>query len=444
MKPLGTVGGRACWSLIALTLVATGCGSRRSNPAARPPRARTLRVAAASDLQVALPALAERFTEESGVKTSLTFGASGQLAEQIKQGAPFDVFLAANQSFVNDLAAAGFIPPDSVRPYARGTLVLVVAPRVRALDPEAVGPAAVGGEEDRARQPRLRAVRGRRQAGAGAGGPLAGGGDEDRSGRNGAPGLAVRPVGQRRGRSRGRSRSPTCPRSASSRSIPSSTTRSCRAWASSAHAASGAGREIHPVRPGCRGAGHLIQVWFLPGRVGPLTGESGPCAQCLMISAPLWLSLRVAALATLLIVALGIPLALLLARGRFPGKGLLAGFLTLPLVLPPTVLGYYLLQLLGRRAWLGLWLERTWGVDHRLPLVGGGGGVRRGGVPALPAAGAGGDRERGPGARGRGAAAGTERVFGVLVDHAARSPGAGWRPGPCSRSPAPSATSARR
>jgi molybdate transport system permease protein len=78
--------------------------------------------------------------------------------------------------------------------------------------------------------------------------------------------------------------------------------------------------------------------------------------------APLWLSLRVAFLATVLIVAAGVPLALLLARGRFPGKGLLAGALALPLVLPPTVLGYYLLQLLGRRTWLGLWLEQTWGV----------------------------------------------------------------------------------
>jgi molybdate transport system permease protein len=78
--------------------------------------------------------------------------------------------------------------------------------------------------------------------------------------------------------------------------------------------------------------------------------------------APLWLSLRVATLATVAIVALGVPIALVLARGRFPGKGVLAGVLTLPLVLPPTVLGYYLLQLLGRRTWLGLWLERTWGV----------------------------------------------------------------------------------
>ena len=69
--------------------------------------------------------------------------------------------------------------------------------------------------------------------------------------------------------------------------------------------------------------------------------------------APLWLSMRVASLATVLIVAAGLPLAYLLARGRFPGKGLLAGLLVLPLVLPPTVLGYYLLQILGRRAWLG-------------------------------------------------------------------------------------------
>jgi molybdate transport system permease protein len=78
--------------------------------------------------------------------------------------------------------------------------------------------------------------------------------------------------------------------------------------------------------------------------------------------APLWLSLRVAALATLAIVAIGLPLALVLARGRFPGRGLLAGVLVLPLVLPPTVLGFGLLQVLGRRAPVGMWLEATFGV----------------------------------------------------------------------------------
>ncbi len=77
---------------------------------------------------------------------------------------------------------------------------------------------------------------------------------------------------------------------------------------------------------------------------------------------PFWLSLRVASLATLLIVAVGLPVALTLARARFPGKGLVAGILVLPLVLPPTVLGYYLLQILGRRSPLGHWLEQTLGV----------------------------------------------------------------------------------
>lgn len=77
--------------------------------------------------------------------------------------------------------------------------------------------------------------------------------------------------------------------------------------------------------------------------------------------APLLLSLRVAALATLLIAVVGLPAALLLARGRFVGRELLGGLLTLPLVLPPTVLGFGLLQLLGRRGPLGILLERTLG-----------------------------------------------------------------------------------
>jgi molybdate transport system permease protein len=77
---------------------------------------------------------------------------------------------------------------------------------------------------------------------------------------------------------------------------------------------------------------------------------------------PLWLSLRVASLATLLIVAVGLPTALFLARARFPGKALLAGILILPLVLPPTVLGYCLLLFLGKRSLLGHWLQETLGI----------------------------------------------------------------------------------
>ena len=77
---------------------------------------------------------------------------------------------------------------------------------------------------------------------------------------------------------------------------------------------------------------------------------------------PLWLSVRVAAAATVLIVAAGLPAAFWLARVQFSGKGLLTGLLVLPLVLPPTVLGYLLLHLLGRRTWLGGWLEQGLGV----------------------------------------------------------------------------------
>jgi molybdate transport system permease protein len=65
------------------------------------------------------------------------------------------------------------------------------------------------------------------------------------------------------------------------------------------------------------------------------------------------LSVRVALLATALNALLGIPLAWLLARRRFPGRTLVDLLVTLPLVLPPTVTGYYLIVLLGRRGWLG-------------------------------------------------------------------------------------------
>jgi len=79
---------------------------------------------------------------------------------------------------------------------------------------------------------------------------------------------------------------------------------------------------------------------------------------------PLWLSLRVAGAATLLVLMAGIPLAWMLARRNFPGKELLGAMASLPLVLPPTVLGYYLLVLLGNQSPLGRWLN-----EQGFPLV---------------------------------------------------------------------------
>jgi molybdate transport system permease protein len=76
---------------------------------------------------------------------------------------------------------------------------------------------------------------------------------------------------------------------------------------------------------------------------------------------PLWLSLRVAAAATLISLAAGIWLAWLLANKRFRGKDVLDAITTLPLALPPTVLGYYLLVVIGRRSIIGEVWERVTG-----------------------------------------------------------------------------------
>lgn len=72
---------------------------------------------------------------------------------------------------------------------------------------------------------------------------------------------------------------------------------------------------------------------------------------------PLLLSLKVAGLATLLNLVLGVAAAWGLSRWRSPLRDFIDSILTLPLVLPPTVLGYYLLVLFGRRGTFGAWLE---------------------------------------------------------------------------------------
>jgi molybdate transport system substrate-binding protein len=117
------------------TTALSGCevGQRGAHQAAGDHSAdpRPLRIAAASDLQRVLPRLVERFQARTQATTTLTFDSSGRLAEQIRAGAPFDVFLSANTRFVTDLASEGLIVSETVRPYARGSLVLCVHKSVR-------------------------------------------------------------------------------------------------------------------------------------------------------------------------------------------------------------------------------------------------------------------------------------------------------------------------
>jgi molybdate transport system permease protein len=77
---------------------------------------------------------------------------------------------------------------------------------------------------------------------------------------------------------------------------------------------------------------------------------------------PLLLTLKVAGWATVLATVAGVLVAFAVARLRFPGRELLDAMMTLPMVMPPTVLGYYLLVLVGRRGPIGGWLESTFGI----------------------------------------------------------------------------------
>ena len=86
-----------------------------------------------------------------------------------------------------------------------------------------------------------------------------------------------------------------------------------------------------------------------------------------LLAEPAWvalrLSLKVACWATVIDLVLGVAFGYLLARKRFPGRELLDALLTLPMVMPPTVLGYYLLVVIGRQGVLGAWLQKSFGIN---------------------------------------------------------------------------------
>jgi len=97
-----------------LTVLTAGCR----------PAAGELTVSAAADLTYAFQEIAAQFEAATGQRVAFNFGSTGQLAQQIEQGAPVDLFAAANISFVEDLAARGLVLPDTVQLYARGRIVL--------------------------------------------------------------------------------------------------------------------------------------------------------------------------------------------------------------------------------------------------------------------------------------------------------------------------------
>lgn len=93
----------------------SGAGARQGEP---------LRIAAAADLALAFGEIKTDFEKRTGKKVEMSFGSTGLLAKQIAEGAPFDVFAAANVSFVDDVVKAGACDAHTKALYARGRIVV--------------------------------------------------------------------------------------------------------------------------------------------------------------------------------------------------------------------------------------------------------------------------------------------------------------------------------
>lgn len=106
-----------------LAIVLAGCSP--VSPASTPASAE-LTVAAAADLQFAFTEIGELYEKETGNTIIFSFGSTGQLAQQIENGAPFDLFAAANVDFIDALAQKKLVVADTIALYGRGRIVLAV------------------------------------------------------------------------------------------------------------------------------------------------------------------------------------------------------------------------------------------------------------------------------------------------------------------------------
>lgn len=107
--------------LLPGTLIVFRSVNRVPNVEAAPP---SIILAAAADLFPVLGIIVKDFTEKTGIPVRVSYGASGEFALEIRNGAPFDVFLSADSSFPEKLVQEHLANPDTLKIYARGSLVL--------------------------------------------------------------------------------------------------------------------------------------------------------------------------------------------------------------------------------------------------------------------------------------------------------------------------------
>jgi molybdate transport system substrate-binding protein len=103
-------------------LLIPSCSQRSANDNEANPK--KLYVAAAADLAPAFEEIGRGFEQETGIQVVYSFGSTGTLAKQIENGAPMDLFAAANIEFIDGLARKGLIIPDTKALYARGRITI--------------------------------------------------------------------------------------------------------------------------------------------------------------------------------------------------------------------------------------------------------------------------------------------------------------------------------
>ena len=102
------------FQIILFSIAVTACSSKSESK---------LTIAAAANMQLALTDITKAFTQETGIEVEVILSSSGKLNAQIKEGAPYDVFVSADMQFPQDLYETGFTE-EAPKVYANGTLVL--------------------------------------------------------------------------------------------------------------------------------------------------------------------------------------------------------------------------------------------------------------------------------------------------------------------------------
>lgn len=358
--------------LVAASLLPRGVGAQEEKE--------PLLVLAASSLADVLPVVAAGFREETGRAVRFSFDATSRLAAQADAGAPADLFVSADEAWIDWLAQRNLLAPGAPRVVAGNELVFVVPaasggpPPTSPGDLLGLGSIAVGGENVPAGR---YARRGLAEAGV-----------WDRLGERVVTAGSVRGVLEWVARNevdggvvyRTDAMAEPDVRLAFAFDPSQSGAVSYRAAVLAASPRPGAAASFLDYLGGPEGRAILRAAGFTVPPDGPEAGQAGaPAGQVAPGIAPdvalpsvasaIRLSLAVALLATLLGLVPAVALGWLLARHDFRGKALVSTLVLAPLVLPPVVTGFLLLTLLGRGGVLGSFLA-SMGVSVPFTLVG--------------------------------------------------------------------------